>query len=428
MSTVISVENVSKLYYIGRTPSAGANRHGSLRESLAELAADPLRLIRRNGHGAAEELWALKDVNFSVEEGEILGIIGQNGAGKSTLLKILSRITDPTTGRITMKGRVGSLIEVGTGFHPELTGRENVFLNGAILGMKRSEIKKKFDQIVAFSGVERFLDTAVKFYSSGMYMRLAFAVAAHLEPDILLVDEVLAVGDTEFQRKCLTKINELANGGRTVLYVSHALGSLSNLCTRAMLLSSGHKSADGVPDEVIEEYIGGSYEHCGEKIWPDRDSAPGNRRVRLHAIRVLTNGEITPDVDIQDDIEIQVEYWNLDPDLRIMISIHLFDKTRVGVLSSGNMHSANLGNDEWFNEPHPVGLYRSHCTIPGNFLNEGRYLINALIMTNVKDVEARVDEVLSFEIHDSGGMRKEWKGYWLGVVRPRLTWQTERLS
>src|SRR5436190_2081520 len=275
MSTVISVENVSKRYFLGRGTSGSLNHHGSLRETLSNLTRDPLKRFRQNGHSQLEELWALKDINFSVEEGEIVGIIGRNGAGKSTLLKLLSRITEPTTGQVVIKGRVGSLIEVGTGFHPELTGRENVFHNGAILGMKRIEIRKKFDQIVAFSGVEKFLDTAVKYYSSGMYMRLAFAVAAHLEPDILLVDEVLSVGDAEFQRKCLLKINELASGGRTILYVSHALGSLGSLCTRAMLLTHGQKSADGLPEEVIEEYIGKT-QLTGERVWGRPESAPGN--------------------------------------------------------------------------------------------------------------------------------------------------------
>ncbi|HJQ34114.1 MAG TPA: ABC transporter ATP-binding protein [Pyrinomonadaceae bacterium] len=423
MKPIIRVEGLSKRYRIG----VRQQRHATTRAAIAAAVGAPLRRLRRAGRDG-EELWALRDVSFEVHPGEVVGIIGRNGAGKSTLLKILSRITEPTEGRAQLYGRVGSLLEVGTGFHPELTGRENIFLNGAILGMKRAEIASKFDEIVAFSEMSRFLDTPVKRYSSGMYTRLAFAVAAHLEPEILLVDEVLAVGDANFQKKCLGKMGEVARGGRTVLYVSHNLGSMTNLCSQAILLDGGRKTAEGPVSDVIERYIYNGCEVTGERVWDSPETAPGNDKARLRAVRVVSRGRVTADVDIQDDAYVEVDYWSLASDARLMVSIHLLDKLRVGVLASANMHSANLGRDEWFDRPHPPGLYRSRCKIPGNFLNEGRYLINALVMSDVSNVDVRVDEALAFDVHDSGAMRREWGGYWLGVVRPKLAWQTERVG
>ncbi|MGI9089224.1 MAG: ABC transporter ATP-binding protein [Chthoniobacterales bacterium] len=258
---VIRAENVGKKYRLGRAGQSVGYR--TLRDTLSEGARN---LFGRNGdRGSAEEFWALRDLSFEITQGEVVGIIGRNGAGKSTLLKILSRITEPTSGKVRITGRVASLLEVGTGFHPELTGRENIFLNGAILGMARVEIKAKFDEIVAFAEVEKFLDTPVKRYSSGMYVRLAFAVAAHLEPEILIVDEVLAVGDSEFQRKCLGKMKDVSRAGRTVLLVSHTMPAISALCTKAILMQSGRIAASGYPDDVIRTYLGRSGGACYEK-------------------------------------------------------------------------------------------------------------------------------------------------------------------
>ena len=254
MPPVICIENLSKSYRIAHGRPRGPYR--TLRETLGDLVAAPLRRLRGAGNGRVEEFWALKDVNLEVGQGEVVGVIGRNGAGKSTLLKILSRITAPTRGRVELRGRVGSLLEVGTGFHPELTGRENVFLNGSILGMSRRDIMKKFNDIVEFSGVERFLDTPVKRYSSGMYVRLAFAVAAHLEPEILIVDEVLAVGDMAFQTKCIGKMSDVARGGRTVLFVSHNMGAIRHLCPRSILLVGGKVACSGCTDETIRAYLG----------------------------------------------------------------------------------------------------------------------------------------------------------------------------
>ncbi len=281
---VITVEGLGKRYSLGHQPG---ERYTALRDVLADKAKS---LFRRNGSKPSkEDFWALKDVSFKVHPGEVLGIIGRNGAGKSTLLKVLSRITEPTEGRVKIKGRVASLLEVGTGFHPELTGRENIFLNGAILGMTKAEIKAKFDEIVAFAEVEKFLDTPVKRYSSGMYVRLAFAVAAHLEPEILVVDEVLAVGDAEFQKKCLGKMQQVAKGeGRTVLFVSHNMGAISQLCSRAILIRAGRVEKDGLTDAVISVYAAAvSRESTNEKLSPERFRGPLREIVQFYAIRVL---------------------------------------------------------------------------------------------------------------------------------------------
>ncbi len=420
----IRVENLSKLYHIG----ALQQRHDTLRDALVSTFQRfnvQRSNVQRSNVQRSDELWALRDVSFEVKRGEVVGIIGRNGAGKSTLLKILSRITEPTAGRAIINGRVGSLLEVGTGFHPELTGRENIYLNGAILGMRRREIEAKFDEIVAFAETERFLDTPVKRYSSGMYVRLAFAVAAHLEPEILLVDEVLAVGDAQFQKKCLGKMGDVAKEGRTVLFVSHNMGALLNLCPRAVLLVQGKMQCDGPSREVVRQYIEFGRENRGEVVWNDPASAPGNDKLRLHAVRLISDGEVTNDVEIDKDIQIEIEYWNFKPDNPVSVSIHVFDRMNVGVLASANMHSANLVRDEWFGKPFPTGLFRTTCVLPGNFLNAGTYTINAILLTDVTNLEVRVDEAISFTVHETGAMREEYGGVWLGVVRPKLAWQTQ---
>ena len=424
MSTIIRAENLSKQYFI----EASRPRAGSLRDSLGGLLKRRMKRIGGAARRRGQEFWALSDVSFSVKQGEVVGIVGRNGAGKSTLLKVLSRITEPTEGRAELYGRVGSLLEVGTGFHHELTGRENIYLNGAMLGMKRGEIERKFDEIVAFAEMDKFLDTPVKRYSSGMYTRLAFAVAAHLEPEILLVDEVLAVGDASFQKKCLGKMGEVAQGGRTVLYVSHNLGSMANLCPRAILLESGRKTDDGPTPGVIGHYISGGRETGGERVWTDPQNAPGGDKVRLRSVKIVSGGQVTSDVDISEEVRVEIEFWNYRPGLRLAASIHLLDKTMTGILSSINAHSATPAPDEWFNEPHPAGLYRTACVLPANFLNEGAYHINALVLSDVSRVEAFAEEAVTFTVHESGEMRREFGGEWLGVVRPKLAWRTEQLS
>lgn len=321
MSHVIKAEEISKLYHIGarKLPAFG----GTLRDSLTEFARAPLRRFRQNGNLNMEAFWALKDVNFEVAEGEIIGIIGRNGAGKSTLLKILARITEPTTGRIELHGRVGSLLEVGTGFHPELTGRENIFLNGAIIGMRREEITRKFDEIVAFSEIERFIDTPVKFYSSGMYTRLAFAVAAHLDPEILLVDEVLAVGDLAFQKKCVAKMSDVTDKGRTVVFVSHNMEAIRKVCHRAIFLNQGEITSTGPTDEVIARYVsdGSDSRYTYELPPPSSDEEPPGYAYRI----TIEDGEGRPasKVPVGSPWQIRISFEIVRPVEHFIVGIGL---------------------------------------------------------------------------------------------------------
>lgn len=417
----IRVENLSKRYRIG----AQQEPYKALRDMLTNAIRAPFRRFGSTKHSSDNStIWALKDICFEVRQGEVVGIIGRNGAGKSSLLKILSRVTIPTEGYAELHGRIGSLLEVGTGFHPELTGRENIYVNGAILGMKKIEIDRKFDEIVAFAEIEKFLDTPVKRYSSGMYVRLAFAVAAHLEPEILLVDEVLAVGDASFQKKCLGKMNDVAREGRTVLFVSHNMNAINLFCPRAILLVQGHAVRDGISSSVVTEYLMGSHESHGERVWSDPHTAPGNDRVRLHAVRIISDGQVTGDVEIQKEVFVEVEFWNFKPGALLSPSIHLLDKTGNPVLCSVNYPAAGLPQDEWFDRPYPAGLFRTRCILPGNFLNEGRYGISAFIRTNVSNQEAMVLEAVWFTVHDTSATHRE-AGSWGGVVRPPLAWQTQ---
>jgi lipopolysaccharide transport system ATP-binding protein len=424
---IISVENLGKRYRIHHEQKEG---YTTLRDVLARKVKGLFSSESgiRNPKSSDEDFWALKGVSFEVQPGEVLGIIGRNGAGKSTLLKILSRITESTEGRVTLRGRVASLLEVGTGFHPELTGRENIFLNGAILGMMRSEIRKKFDEIVAFAEVEKFLDTPVKRYSSGMYVRLAFAVAAHLEPEILILDEVLAVGDAQFQKKCIGKMEGIAREGRTILFVSHNTGTLANLCTSAMLLTKGQLTKQGSASEVIDHYISGHRAAVGEVVWNGPETAPGNNRVRLQAVRIRTCADISSDIPIDEDFQLEVDYWNDVEGLPLNVSFHLVDRVGGVVLATANLPSANLVVDPWASRSFPKGLYRSACTIPKNFLNEGQFSVRAAIVSDVHKIEFLTGDVLSFTIHDTGEMRKEYGGGWIGVVRPKLAWQTKKLT
>lgn len=423
---IIDVEGLSKRYTIG----AQREPYLSLREQLAKrMMTIGLRFSPKKGDSASStaDFWALKDVQFSINRGEAVGIIGKNGAGKSTLLKVLSQITPPTTGTVTMRGRVGSLLEVGTGFHPELTGRENIFLNGAILGMSRSEVRKKFDEIVAFSEIERFLETPVKRYSSGMYVRLAFAVAAHFEPDILLVDEVLAVGDFEFQRKCLGKMGDVARGGQTVLLVSHNMPSLLNLCQKAILLDSGKLVAEGPCREIVSRYLLRRATKRGIVFWREPAKAPGGDLVRLRSISLLNpNNSPTDQVDIAAGCAIEIAYWVLVEGNRLNCTIQLLDQTETMVFSSFNAPSAILGKDPWAGKRFNKGLFVTTCVIPGDFLNEGRYKVNIYIQrdVNLGIYLASLEDAVSFSTYDSGAMRREYGGRWGGVVRPRLEWTT----
>ena len=424
----IRVEGLSKKYRLG----AHAQPYKTLRMSLGDVAAAPLRAasrVARRPTTAREgshrpEFWALKDVSFDVKQGEVLGIIGRNGAGKSTLLKLLSQITAPTEGCIKINGRVASLLEVGTGFHPELTGRENVLLNGAILGMSRTDISRRFDEIVAFADVEKFIDTPVKRYSSGMYLRLAFAVAAHLEPDIMVIDEVLAVGDAAFQKKCLGKMDSVAKDGRTVLFVSHNMPAIKSLCHRAILLQAGRQAMSGPATSVVESYLANGAEVRNERVWSDVQTAPGNDNVRVHAVRALdATGRLATKSDINSPVTIEVEYRTLVPGIPLNVAISIFSEEGIYVLSSPSITDAL-----WYQRPHPTGLFRSRCTIPGQLLNQGCYKVTVLLVERGYNIIVQLDEVVSLDMTDLGEHRGGYFGPWGGVVRPQLSWITEHLQ
>ncbi|HEX5582444.1 polysaccharide ABC transporter ATP-binding protein [Gaiella sp.] len=418
MSVAIDVDTLSKRYRLGQYQAA----YGTLRETLVHATK---RLARQEHDRPASEIWALRDVSFEVPEGQVLGVIGRNGAGKSTLLKILTRIVTPTAGRAEIRGRVGSLLEVGTGFNQELTGRENVYLNGAILGMKRREIEARFDDIVEFSGVERFIDTPVKRYSSGMYVRLAFAVAAHLEPEIMLVDEVLSVGDAEFQRRCLGRMEELGNAGRTVLFVSHALPAIAQLCDRAIWIDGGQVVGDGRPAEVIANYLHQSHSAGTERVWTE-DSAPGNDLAKILAIRVVPHEGLPPGVvDVRRPIAVEISFKVLREGKPLFPKIKVLDQ-------EGAIAFNAMDTDERWLEPTPPGEYVATAWIPANLLNEGSAIVEpAICSLDFPKLEhhAAVYEAVSFEVLDPSegdSARGRFSGQWRGVVRPLLDWTCER--
>lgn len=424
----ISVANLSKKYKIG-TPQFGAYR--SLREEITHTVTAPFRsLLSRNGHEevrrstqkvkqSTDTIWALKDVSFEVKPGEVVGIIGRNGAGKSTLLKILSRITEPFSGRVEIHGRVCSLLEVGTGFHPELTGRENIYLNGAILGMSHRELKNRFDEIVAFSEIERFLDTPVKRYSSGMYVRLAFAVAAHLLPEILVVDEVLAVGDAAFQKKCLNKMQDIGHTGRTVLFVSHNMPAVTRLCSRVVLLNEGQVSSDGPAQVVTSEYLRSGLNTNGCREWSDVTKAPGDDIVRLRALSVCTEEDQLSDAfDIRRPIGIKMEFDVQKPG---HVLIPAF-----GFLNEDGVYIFHLADLDWKRKERDVGRYTSTAWIPGNILAEGSVIVGAGIGKD-RIVHFWVRDAVAFQVVDTldgDSARGDYAGPYPGVVRPIVPWTT----
>ena len=408
----IRVHGVSKRYQIGEQRAG----YKTLRESLVGAVRAPFRR-NSNGNASAPDdrtLWALKDVSFDVQHGEIVGVIGRNGAGKSTLLKILSRITDPTEGEVDIEGRVGSLLEVGTGFHPELTGRENIFLNGAILGMKRAEIAARFDEIVAFAGTEKFLDTPVKYYSSGMYMRLAFAIAAHLEPQILVIDEVLAVGDAEFQKKCLGKMGDVARAGRTVLFVSHNMAAVKVLCRRAILLSNGVIASSGDVADVIEDYSLTVAPQESVREWRDPATAPGNENVRLYYIRVIPP-ENEAALTIDTGALIEIGFDNLRENITLGCTVYLTSREGVLIFESGHLISSDRDSR--------CGFYQVTGKIPGHLLNAGRYSLDVIFGKDQRYVLFRIDGVVSFEVENTATGRGSNMSVAPGVIRPLLSWR-----
>jgi lipopolysaccharide transport system ATP-binding protein len=420
----IRTENLGKLYKIGEY----RGNYETLRETIVNIFSAPFRHLCRNPRSKiqnpqSDTIWALKDIFFEVERGEVVGIIGRNGAGKTTLLKILSRITEPTKGWAEIQGRVGSLLEVGTGFHPQLTGRENIYLNGAILGMKKVELDRKFDEIVAFAEIEKFIDTPVKRYSSGMYVRLAFAVAAHLEPEILLVDEVLAVGDAVFQKRCLGKMGDVAKEGRTVLFVSHNMQAINSLCERAFLLDEGRIRVEGRTREVVERYLEDRLGHVAEVVWEFQD-APGNEVTKLRAVKVLNEkGEASYDQEMAQPITLEMEFWVLRPDCEINPSFHVYNQQGICLFAVSNLHDR-----EWGSRSFETGLYRSTCRIPAHYLNEGQHQVSAFVVKGKAKPQARMEEIVSFFVHDYATMRGGFTGKWIGAVRPLLPWAMERIG
>ncbi|HKR59206.1 MAG TPA: ABC transporter ATP-binding protein [Pyrinomonadaceae bacterium] len=422
MKPIIKVDKLGKRYRLAERQAS----YGSLRDTLAGMARAPLRKLRRQGQ-SAPLIWALQDVSFTVAPGEAVGIIGRNGAGKSTLLKLLSRITSPTTGRIELYGRIVSLLEVGTGFHPELSGRENIYLNGAILGMTRKEIARKFDEIVAFAEVEKFVDTPVKHFSSGMYLRLAFAVAAHLQPEILLVDEVLAVGDSRFQRKCLDKMQEVGQQGRTVLFVSHNMPAVTRLCPRTILLDEGRVIGDGPSNEVVTAYLSSGLGTTAAREWVELDNSPGNEIVRLRAVRVRgEDGQLRDALDIRKPVAVEMEYEVLQGGHFLVPNFHFYNEDGVYAFV------AHEADPAWRGRQRPAGRYVSSALIPGNLLAEGTLFVGAAMSTmNPVIVHFYERDVVAFQVIDSmdgDSARGEYGGPMPGVVRPLLKWHTQLLS
>ena len=407
---VLKVENIYKQYELGQV-STGTMAH-DFNRWLHKIRGkeDPyLKITEKNTrdeNGGSNFVWALDDISFDVNQGDVVGIIGSNGAGKSTLLKILSKVTSPTKGNIKIKGRIASLLEVGTGFHPDLSGRENIFLNGAILGMTKKEIHAKFDEIVAFSGVDKYIDTPVKRYSSGMYVRLAFSVAAHLEPEILIVDEVLAVGDAEFQKKCLGKMKEVSQQGRTVIFVSHNLVAVKSLCTKGIVMDQGKLIFSGSADEAVESYMNAN----ASKVQPTKafsspDDAIGNEFIKIKSITVQPEK-----LFVTDAIQLDFSFWNYTDELKFNVAFDVIDVFGEVVFGSGNEFTSinNVGS--------------ASCSIPSNLMNDGIYSIHVYVHTAGMRKLCDFMDVVSFEVCDKE-RNHAYYGKINGAVRPKLTWK-----
>jgi len=416
MRSIIKVESLSKQYRIGGVN----NTYSTLRDALATAARAPLQRLRRNRNYEANTIWALKDVSFEVWPGEVIGIIGRNGAGKSTLLKILSRITEPTSGRLELYGRSASLLEVGTGFHPELTGRENTYLNGAILGMTKSEIKRKFDEIVAFAEIEKFIDTPVKFYSSGMYVRLAFAVAAHLEPEILVLDEVLAVGDTAFQQKCLGKMRDVSSHGRTVLLVSHSMATVGQLCKKTVWLNEGRLEEFGPSDGVIQSYLN-SQRSAGAEFTRDETEIEQAPAVFILGARIRSSeNKIVSTLDAKRPFSIEIDYKVTS---RTLVWVGFTISTQEGL----EVMAATDGDvDTYASVPREPGVYTSVCYIPEGLFNARQY---ALSVYAARTIAAKVDildyleNVIAFGVENPSGVGSYMPKKRVGVISPKLDWE-----
>jgi len=421
----IRVENISKRYQIG----LAKERPDTLRD-LVTLKARQMRHLfnRDNDERSSSEshIWALKGVSFEVERGQVLGIVGRNGAGKSTLLKILSRVTDPTEGTGEIHGRVGSLLEVGTGFHPELSGRENIYLNGAILGMRREEIERKFDEIVEFSEVGKFIDTPVKRFSSGMYLRLAFAVAAHLEPEILVVDEVLAVGDAEFQRKCLGKMNDVAQEGRTVLFVSHNMSAILRLTQETIVLDQGQIVMRGPTPEAVDYYLNMGLTKQGERFWEASELAGEDSPFRPIALRVLNSaGQVVDTVNATEGFSVALEYHLEEAISGLRVGFYLMTTRGEYVFTTFDTDDPNMF--ETYGQ-RAAGRYISRCDFPPNLMNEGRFVIGVNASAYRIRRYFQDDKALTFTIDATGAPGTHWPEMRLGPVRPKLDWKIKKIE
>lgn len=433
--TAISVKNLSKEYRLGTI------NHGTLYKDIqswwARLSGkvDPNSLISGQGvkgggqvissapnSPVSSRFLALDDVSFEVQQGDVIGIIGRNGAGKSTLLKILSQVTTPTSGVVKLKGRVASLLEVGTGFHQELTGRENVFLNGAILGMSKAEIRAKFDEIVDFAEIDKFIDTPVKRYSSGMYVRLAFAVAAHMEPEILILDEVLAVGDAQFQKKCLGKMEEVGREGRTIVFVSHNMTAIRTLCTRAIVLSKGVLLAEGSTQDAIDTYLEHNAKRRTDIEWKSDLTAPGNEAIVFRKISVCYDDGM-PANSIYSDMpfNIEIDYAVRVAGFSVCINLVFYDSNDNCILASINNHECN-----WYGKQMQIGEYKSICNIPKNIFNEGVFSVSVMILGKNYTDPLVLDKVLRIEILDGTEVRGDYFGAYACPIRPLFPWYTQK--
>jgi len=424
--TRLKVENVSKQYRLGQVGT------GTLVHDLNRFwykirgKEDPYKLIGnendRETDLESDYVWALQDINLEIKDGDILGVIGKNGAGKSTLLKLLSKITTPTNGEIKINGRIASLLEVGTGMHPELTGKENIYLNGAILGMTKKEIDANFDEIVNFAGIKAYIETPFKRYSSGMGVRLGFAVAAFLDPEILIVDEVLAVGDAEFQKRAIGKMKEISSeNGRTVLFVSHNMLSIEALCNKAILMENGKIKAQGETKDIIQQYLSDGQQSKFISSWDKGIHQPGNNNVKLVCVELL-NARESEFFDIQDELKFRINYKVLGDDLRAYnLSISLFNEKETYVLAS-----PSYTDKKWFNKPHPLGKYTSDFSIPANLLNTGKFSISVLLIEAGSRVICQIDEAIVFELLDQNRRTSNFFGNWSGIIRPELNWNTTR--
>ena len=404
--SVITVENISKQYIIDHQKGKGVN---TLRDVITENLRSLFGSRKDQETVTHEEFWALRDVNFSIEQGDRVGIVGHNGAGKSTMLKILSKIIQPTTGTVRIRGRVASLLEVGTGFHPELTGRENIYLNGSLLGMSRNEIRKRFDEIVAFAGVEKFLDTPVKRYSSGMYVRLGFAISAHLDPEIMIVDEVLAVGDAEFQKKSLGKMRDNSASGRTIIFVSHNLTAVQALCNKTLYFEKGRLIEQGETNQVIASYLSKVSKTRLRRQWETPQEGPGNDLVRVRRIELVPD---YPDdlhhIDVRTSMKLQFEFWNFMDRANLNLSLHLNSLTGECIFNVGTQ-----------SQPYGKGLITAECVIPGYFLNDGTYTISMMIVKDTVTPLYVMEEGITFDVEDyREGIA--WYGKWPGYVRPQF--------